>query len=153
MTESDGELGWRVETVSGWSIAEHLEHLLLTDATILRQIRDLDPEVLQRGKPKPRFWGWVVLLAGFRQRGVAKSPPQVVPRDPTPERLRELGATVGGLLSEVEAMPEEVDLARWTYPHPLLGRFSAQQWLRFMAVHHQHHHRIIADIRRAHAST
>ena len=145
------ELAWKAEGVSGWSIGEQLEHILLTDAFILRQIDQLDPEVLRRGKPKPSFWGWVVLLLGFRQRGVAQSPEQVVPRNPSAEHLAELFADIDQSLSRLEDKIETTDLTTWIYTHPRLGDFSAQQWLRFCEVHHQHHHRIIADIHQARA--
>ena len=33
--------------------------------------------------------------------------------------------------------------------HPRFGELGGHQWLRFMAVHHHHHLKIVRDIRRA----
>lgn len=36
--------------------------------------------------------------------------------------------------------------SRARYPHPVLGSLTPAQWLRFLAVHHWHHEKVIDEI-------
>lgn len=145
----EAELAARAPAVSGWSVAEQLEHLLLVDRGVVKLLG----HILDDPRPMPEaginLEGRLVLLAGYIPRGLAQAPaphlptpsPAVVVRDGIPEidrRLRELAPRLG-----------ELEGSRSRARHPRFGSLDGRQWLRFLAVHHHHHLKIVRDIRRA----
>src|ERR1700681_1679695 len=70
----EAELAARAPAVSGWSVAEQLEHLLLVDRGVLK----LMGHILDDPRPMPEaeinLVGRAVLLAGFIPRGRAQAP-------------------------------------------------------------------------------
>jgi len=154
-------LGWpgdrlylRLEEVSEWSPAQHLDHVLRAAHRMLRGVLAIDEGEDARVRPggSPTLAGRVVLLTGRIPRGRGQAPAEVVP-DPRPvrERLRGAVEEVRTLLARVR--PRAAGLARrtGTLPHPVLGAFGAAQWLRFADVHTRHHLAIVADIDRRRA--
>ncbi len=141
------ELGRRAPEVSGWSVAQQLEHLATVDRSVLQGIEKIDRgEIAERGGAGTLV-GRVILLLGWIPRGKGKAPEKSMPAGLGGEEL------VAALETAKERF-EKLDLARLetsagTFPHPVFGHLTAGQWLRFVAVHHRHHGRIIDDIRQA----
>jgi hypothetical protein len=146
---TEAELRARAEEVSGWSVAEHLEHLTLVDRGILDRIDGL----LAGSPPSPvggiNAAGRLVLLFGFipRGRGRATTPlrPQGLAVDELRGRLGEIGERVrrlGPRLGELEHTPGR-------FRHLIFGGLTGAQWHRFLAIHHHHHLKIIRDVRSA----
>ena len=81
----EAELGARAPAVSGWSVAEQLEHLMLVDRGVLK----LMGHILDDPRPMPEaainLAGRVVLLAGFIPRGRAQAPAAQGPAAPAIE--------------------------------------------------------------------
>ena len=111
----EAELAARAPAVSGWSVAEQLEHLLLVDRGVLK----LMGRILDDPRPMPKA-------------AVRTGIPEI-------ERgLRELAPRLG-----------ELERSGGRARHPRLGGLGGRQWMRFLAVHHHHHLKIVRDIRRA----
>src|ERR1700720_600218 len=85
----EAELAARVPAVSGWSVAEQLEHLVLVDRSVLKTVRRLldDPhrQSAQSASPAQQppaginLLGRVVLGSGFIPRGRARTLPPFQP--------------------------------------------------------------------------
>ncbi len=146
---NDECLSRRRESVSAWSVAEHLEHLAQVNtlcAAAISRLLDSPPGDPGAGlKPAGR----AVLLTGWIPRGRGVAPPTTVPSAaPLSEirsRLRDAHVAVNAIGERLN----EVDGARARLSHPLLGGFTAFQWLRFIAIHTRHHLKIIEEIERS----
>lgn len=135
--------------VSKWTVGKQLEHLLLSDETILDRF---DRLIGGRDAPAPgglTLIGRIILAIGFIPRGIGKAPSAVVPagRDASDieaglRRIAERFAELGEQLPLLEE-------AGWRCRHPYFGALAVGEWMRFMDVHHRHHLKIVRDIRRA----
>lgn len=139
----------RAAEVSHWSVGQQLEHLALSDLAILDGIAALLAGKLESAGGGPTWSGRLVLVTGWIPRGKGRAPEQTVPQDAD-------SAAIGRQLEE--AQRRFVDLrehastlsaSRATYRHPLLGSLTASQWLDFTRIHHAHHAKVVAEIRRA----
>lgn len=138
----------RVPDVSGWSVAQHLEHVYLAAEHNLRAIESIEAGQDDAVAPDPAEAGIEMLATGTIPRGVGRAPARVRPSDdPDPARLEEMRRDLverwGGLY------PERIDtLEELTgrLPHPMIGAFTALEWLRFAFVHTAHHRAIIDEI-------
>ena len=167
----EAELAARVPAVSGWSVAEQLEHLVLVDRAVLKSVlRILDdphgrsaqaaqPEQLaqpaQPAQPGINLLGRVVLGIGFIPRGRARTLPPFQPGAPPAAAA---GAGVVGIVGiaeiergmrQLEPRLGDLEASGSRSRHPLFGGLGGRQWLRFVTVHHHHHLKIVRDIRRA----
>jgi len=143
------EMSRQSKSVSAWSVGKHVEHLTLSDEITLDGLSKLlaDP---QGGKPgKPTLVGRVCLWSGYIPRGRGKAPKGVVPQGIPSEVIRDRLAAVRQGFVELEPSVESLTSSTATQPHPVFGRLDASQWLRFTAVHHNHHQKIMRDIARA----
>ena len=158
---ADPELAARAAPVSGWSVAEQLEHLVLVDRAVLQSLgRILDgprrPPDPQRPAAPPRppvpginLVGRLVLGTGFMPRGRARTMPPYHPGAAPIAAVRagipEIDDGVRGLAPRLGELERAGGRAR----HRIFGGLGGRQWLRFLGVHHHHHLKIVSDIRRA----
>ena len=138
--------------VSHWTVGKQVEHLLLSDGTILDS---LDRLTDGRDGPAPggrTLIGRVILATGFIPRGAGKAPGATTPagRDAADLEagLRRLAERFGELAEQLPLLEE----AGWRCRHPYFGALDIGQWMRFMDVHHRHHLKIVRDIRKAAAA-
>jgi hypothetical protein len=145
----DAALTARADGVSKWAVAQQLEHLGLTGTRVLDAIEAIlgDPDTPPRGRPTPG--GWMVLLTGRIPRGRVKARPEWAPPEASPERARQAVATLARRTEALAARAPEIAAAGATRPHPVLGQFDARRWLRFLAIHQEHHLKLVRDIRAA----
>ena len=158
----EAELAARAPAVSGWSVAEQLEHLVLVDRSVLKSVRRLlDDPRRQSAQPVPpappgiNLLGRVVLGTGFIPRGRARTMP---PFQPGAAPAAAAGAGAVGIVGieeiergvrELAPRLGELEAGGGRSRHPLFGGLGGRQWLRFVTVHHHHHLKIVRDIRRA----
>jgi DinB family protein len=154
----EAELAARAPAVSGWSVAEQLEHLVLVDRAVLKSVRRIldDPhgQSAQSAQPAPgiNLVGRVVLGTGFIPRGRARTMP---PYQPGAAPAAAAGSGILGIeeiergVRELEPRLGELEASGIRSRHPLFGGLGGRQWLRFVTVHHHHHLKIVRDIRRA----
>ena len=133
---------------SEWSVQDHLEHLLQVDQTILGWIRTvIDGTVVSDPPGRPTFPGYLVLTLGFIPRGRGRAPDGTLPEGRTRSELIDGYAGVADLAKELRGGLSNIAGHHSVRRHPLLGCFTARQWLTFADIHHRHHDKIIADIR------
>lgn len=147
--EDAAAFGARVEEVSDWSVGRHLEHLLLSDRGILDWLAPIARgEGSSGGGGGPTPVGWLVLVTGWIPRGRGSAPGMTVPegreRSEVAAGLRAVLESARGLADDLERLDE----ATGRMPHPVLGAFTAGQWLRFARIHHEHHEKIYEDVLR-----
>lgn len=130
-----------VGDVSDWSVHQHAEHLLRANEGILSMIaagRTPDPV-----EPKAML-GHVVLMTGTIPRGKGQAPDSTVPRRLSHDDLVAMHA-------RVEEAAQAIDTDGFSDAvvgnHPVFGGLTSTDWLRFAAVHDEHHLKIVADIR------
>lgn len=134
------------DTISGWSVGLHVEHLWRADSGILGWIQKRLDDSAPASDGAPTRTGRAVLVSGWIPRGRAKAPAPSVPEGldiaSLPDRLVELR----GLADALQPRLADLHASRATREHPILGHFTPAQWLRFLDVHHRHHDKIIRDI-------
>lgn len=142
-----GELERSAPAVSAWSVRNHLEHLYLSDRAVLGWAAD----ALARPNPSEREQSpneiAVTLLArGAIPRGRGSAPDFTRPTGLSPLLLQAGFTTLRAAADQLAPHTAELDACLHTLPHPALGHFTPAEWLRFLHLHHQHHHTIISDI-------
>lgn len=135
-------LDTRAEAVSGWSIAEHIEHLILAGRPTVEAI-----QALLAGKgdpPKVKLVGKVALIFRWIPRKGAQAPDFV---RPSGMLIPALGAAISELSDAFASFDAEaISQSTLGFKHPELGTLSAAQWLAFTEIHNWHHLKIIRDI-------
>ncbi len=144
----------RLENVSGWSPAQHVDHVVRALALILDsvdQLRDgTNRDIVLGGVPNVA--GFAVLTTGWIPRGRGEAPAAVLP-EPSPVRhqLREAVYEVVQRARRLAPHATGLRATVGTLPHPILGPMRATHWLRFADIHTRHHMAIVADIDRRRA--
>jgi len=140
----DGVATLRPE-VSGWSIAQQLDHLLRSIV--------LGSAYLLEEKDRPargiNLLGRILLLVGRIPRGRARSPERLVGKPRTVAELREELAEARRCIA---AFGDRRDLAAERtprVPHPYFGGLTPTQAVAFIGIHTDHHLRIAEEIRDA----
>lgn len=142
------ELGARATRVSAWSVAQQLDHLLkVLEGSFGRMAKDREPN-----DPVPggiNLLGRLLLACGRIPRGRGKAPRGSEGEERSGAALAEALARVRAALARLEADAERLRSPIPVLRHPYFGGLDARQSLRMLAVHTDHHLRIVADIRRA----
>lgn len=145
VAEGDEKLGRRAPRVSGWSVAEQVDHLTKVLDRSLGLLLTSDT-ALPKGI---NLTGRLLLALGRLPRGVGKSPAAVRGADRRAGELRDALAGVRLLVTRLRASTGIFARRTPVFPHPYFGGLDAAQALRFLNVHTDHHLRIVADIRKA----
>ncbi len=139
----------RADTVSAWSVPDHLYHLCLSTDFALRNVQSL-----VRGKGRlivlegePNELAVQVLTDGTYPRGRSQAPRMVHPPEVIDEALLDQEVELlGQAFARTRAILEEVSAAPGRIPHQHLGALSAAEWLRFSRLHVRHHLAIARDV-------
>jgi hypothetical protein len=135
------ELHFSRASVSGWSVAQQLDHILKVCSAMLKGM-------LRPGDAPPggiNMTGRLILLVGRIPRGRGKAPERLRGVDASPEELAASLAETRRLLAEVRAEsfgPANNPIVR----HPYFGGLTPSQTLRTIVVHTRHHLRIAREI-------
>ncbi len=137
----------RCESVSAWSVGQHLAHVALANELGARNVRSLIEGsglfVVDAGEPVPA--AAAVLESGVFPRGQVGAPRMVRPPEAVDAGLLSLWIEESRLGFEALALEHaRIAQASKRVPHQLMGPLSARQWLRFAAIH-SHHHASIAE--------
>jgi hypothetical protein len=136
----------RVPSVSGWSVAEQLEHLLLADRRILDWLEAAARGDAPRGRGGPSATGRWVLWVGAIPRGRGTAPDGTRPEGLAPDTLATEWSTILDRTRALRKRSPELRASPGRWEHPLLGSFGTWHWTRFARVHHRHHGAIITEI-------
>lgn len=136
------------ETISGWSPAEHLHHILQSNSKALKAAR---LAAINRGPTvhygSPTDVGARVLEEGSFGDLEAEAPPSV--RPPQEMSREDLQAAYQKSREQFEALHEHLPAlpeADARIPHPAFGPLRASEWLRFARIHSDHHQDIVQQI-------
>lgn len=131
----------RTPSVSGWSVGQHIEHVLrATSAFIVLILRNRKPD----GRGIQRAIKHELLEKGQMPRGVADAPEATLPGTNTNQgdlemlllKTRKRVLQMGSV--EADAVAD----------HPYLGEMNRDEIIRFMEIHLEHHLSIMDDIRK-----
>lgn len=123
---------------SAWCVAEHLDHTLKVTNSTLRILLKPELPVLPKGI---NFIGRMVLLTGWIPRGRGRSPEKLRGAPATMHQLQALLDQLDELIERIAAEPPRKASA--VFRHPFFGGLTYAQSLRFLAIHTEHHLRII----------
>ena len=129
-------------TISKASVGWHIEHSLLTLNSIITGLAASDPK-----KYKRRFdiRKTVVMLLGKFPRGRIRAPKTVQPTVAfNADTLHEHVLLLQERVKTLDSLSGD-----HFFVHPFLGDFKLKPGIRFMAIHTNHHLRIIEDIIRS----
>ena len=136
------------ETISGWAVDQHLDHLLKVNQAIfgfLEKGKALDGQGIN-------LIGRVALTAGFIPRGRAQAPAPTIG----------VSQSASALISSLEKIEEQsIRLLGGAgsrngpkiFRHPVFGALTPRESIRFCVVHNKHHLRIIAEILKSRSRT
>lgn len=136
-----------VAAVTGWSIGQHLDHLIKAHMGIL----DLcgDPPQETPCSHGITLTGRLALFTGYIPRGRGRSPARFMP-DPVPATTLRAGiAEITRRFTRLSQNPPSSDDPDLRFAHPVFGGLTRTQWLRFAEIHQRHHLAIIDDITHA----
>lgn len=143
---SDAELTRSDPEISGWTAAEHLEHLGRSDLLTYDRLDEIFADPV-RGEPvHPSLAGRLVLSLGWIPRGRGQSPDPVRPTTADVETARELTSRAQLRLESYGGHLEAFVDCPTGLRHPYFGVLDPPSWLRFLAVHHRHHLKIVRDL-------
>jgi hypothetical protein len=129
----------RKSDVSDATVGWHLEHSLIVLHEVIDSLKGSDAQLF---KPKFSIGKWFVLISGIIPRGKVKAPQGVTPKhEPTIESLNEKLLLAKLKIQELKEVQPNQYLA-----HPLFGHLNAKQVKRFLAIHTEHHLKIVRDI-------
>lgn len=141
----------RVGTVSHWSLGQQTMHIARTINVLVEQMFDpilANPTVNANEAPKPI--GKQVLTGGAIPRGAGKAPAAVaIHFQPTYDQIKAEVKKAKESWARVASRKAEVEKNTGKMPHFALGPMTATDWVRFTAIHTQHHLGIIRDIEAA----
>ena len=125
--------------ISEASVGWHIEHSLLVIKQITATVAQSDPMLFKSKFNMSRFF---VFLLKTIPRGKAKAPRAVIPSDEiTFESLQE------SLKNTYQAITYLKDCeSKQYFMHPFFGQLNKKQTIKFLAIHTQHHLKIIRDI-------
>ena len=123
------------EVAVGW----HIEHCLLVIKQITATVAQSDPKLYKSKFNIKRFF---VFLSKTIPRGKAKAPKVVIPADEiTIETLQESLKNTYQAIAYLKDCQE-----RQYFMHPFFGQLNKKQTIKLLAIHTQHHLKIIRDI-------
>ncbi len=138
-------------SVSEWSIAKHLEHVLMANTSVSGGLKALVEGNLEvASAPDMSRLGKIILGRGVIPRGKAKSPEQFLPSEiPDSKHLREMHSLCSERYSFLENHLDAIQEMDIGFRHHVFGVLSAPVWVRFLHVHTLHHLKIVRDISKA----
>ncbi len=127
------------KAISEASVGWHLEHSLLVIKQITSTVAQSEPKLYKSKFNLTRFF---VFLSKTIPRGKAKAPKVVIPADNiTSETLQE------SLKNTYQAIAYLKDCQEKQYfMHPIFGQLNKKQTIKFLAIHTEHHLKIIRAI-------
>jgi hypothetical protein len=127
------------KAISEVSVGWHIEHSLLVIKQITATVAQSEPKLYKSKFNLSRFF---VFLSKTIPRGKAQAPKVVIPTNEiTAESLQE------SLKNTYQAITYLKDCEEKQYfMHPFFGQLNKKQTIQFLAIHTEHHLKIIRDI-------
>ena len=127
------------QAISQVAVGWHIEHSLLVIKQITATVAQSEPKLY---KSKFNIKRFIVFLTKTIPRGKAKAPKVVIPSEEiTVDSLQE------SLKNTYQAIAYLKDCQEKQYfMHPFFGQLNKKQTIKFLAIHTEHHLKIIRDI-------
>ena len=127
------------QAISQVDVGWHIEHSLLVIKQITATVAQSEPKLYKSKFNLKRF---IVFLTKTIPRGKAKAPKVVIPSEGiTVDSLQE------SLKNTYQAIAYLKDCQEKQYfMHPFFGQLNKKQTIKFLAIHTEHHLKIIRDI-------
>lgn len=136
------------ETISNWSPAQHLYHILVAGEKSLKAA-----QLTARGEGPvqydghPNATGAQILRNGSlgdlkAEAPASVRPPAFVTREALREAYRSSRAELNALADDMPTLSD----SKARLPHPAFGPLRASEWLRFARIHADHHQDIVQEI-------
>ena len=127
------------KAISEVSVGWHIEHSLLVIKQITATVAQSEPKLYKNKFNVKRFF---VFLTKTIPRGKAQAPKVVIPVDEiTIETLQ------ASLKNTYQAITYLKDCEEHQYfMHPFFGQLNKKQTIKFLAIHTEHHLKIVRDI-------
>jgi hypothetical protein len=123
------------EVTVGW----HIEHCLLVIKQITSTVAQSEPKLYKSKFNMSRFF---VFLSKTIPRGKAQAPKVVIPTEEIT-----LDSLKASLANTYQAITYLKDCEEHQYfMHPFFGQLNKKQTIKFLAIHTEHHLKIIRDI-------
>ena len=123
------------EVTVGW----HIEHCLLVIKQITSTVAQSEPKLYKSKFNMSRFF---VFLSKTIPRGKAQAPKVVIPTEEIT-----LDSLKASLANTYQAITYLKDCEEHQYfMHPFFGQLNKKQTIKFLAIHTEHHLKIIKDI-------
>ena len=127
------------KAISEVSVGWHIEHCLLVIKKITSTVAQSDPSLF---KSKFNFARFTYFLIKSFPRGKASAPKAVIPSNEiTLEALQESLANTYQAITYLKDCEE-----KQYFMHPYFGQLNKKQTIKFLAIHTEHHLKIIRDI-------
>ena len=141
-----------LEAVSGWSIAQHMYHVVLaTDlglANVLSLVREKGMLVREDGELGE--YAKSILTASKTERGTTQAPRMVQPgRTVEKEQIENEFGNLDSSLALLKEPPIPIEGCPGWINHQVLDTLNASHWTRFCRLHAEHHLAIMRDIETA----
>lgn len=147
LERSDEELFGTAPEVSGWSPAQHLDHVWQANGSSLMAAAYAAEGKKTVDDGERNAIGTSLLEQETIPRGQMAAPDSVTPPHSLDrQRLRQtLARSQKALATVSDAIPQIPD-APGRIEHPSLGALTAAEWLRFVRIHSDHHLDIVNEI-------
>ena len=123
------------EAAVGW----HIEHCLLVIKQITSTLAQSEPKLYKSKFNMSRFF---VFLSKTIPRGKAKAPKVVIPTEEI--TLDTLKASLANTYQAITYLKDCEE--KQYFMHPFFGQLNKKQTIKFLAIHTEHHLKIIRDI-------
>jgi len=135
---------------SRWSVGRQLDHVERASRATFDRVDQLLADPAAAPPQRLTAVGRIVLISGWIPRGVGKAPRATRPDEAARDRVQ-LGAAFERLADRTEgyrARIEGIAAGRSGARHPYFGLLGPAKWMRFTAVHQNHHLKIVGRILR-----
>ena len=127
------------KAISEASVGWHIEHCLLVIKQITSTVAQSDPALFKKKFNLTRFF---IFLSKSIPRGKAKAPKVVIPNDEI--TLETLQASLNNTYQAITYLKDCEKLQY--FMHPIFGQLNKKQTIKFLAIHTEHHLKIIRAI-------
>ena len=147
LVDSEKWLNLRTPEISDWSVGEQLTHVELSLISMAMQCERALRKPATSQDSGPNRIGRMILTKGVFPRGRAQAPKLVVPKGTVDtDTIRELLSKAKRKWFTIEELSDEISNSNAVSPHPLLGDFTARDWVRLAPIHTEHHLKIVREI-------
>jgi hypothetical protein len=137
----------RKPEVSGWSIAEHADHVAKSTASIARLSRGLVVGKIGDAALEPDDERLTRFLSGRGMPRGGRAPENITAEEGvSAEAAGEALAEAHAALERLGLQAEAVTVAERRFQHPFFGPLKAAEWVRFCGVHAEHHLQIAREV-------